>query len=137
MGNTFGTSQSISVQLLIKQGSNWYATSTVYSNATSYADAAAFVASPDLKTFNFTLDAAAWRDFTLTPTVGMSLGSVLTANLTSNTIDGIGFYVIHTGATTSTLRIDNLMVEGVPEPSSALVASLGALGLLRRRRAGR
>ncbi|TAG11264.1 MAG: PEP-CTERM sorting domain-containing protein [Verrucomicrobia bacterium] len=39
-----------------------------------------------------------------------------------------------TAATAPTLRIDNLLVTAIPEPSTALLGAVGLLGLLRRRR---
>jgi PEP-CTERM motif. len=135
MGNN--TVNNIQVRLLIKQGTSWYATTTTYQANMAYSNVAAFQAltGPN-QTFNFTTAASAWQSITLTPGAAMPLGSTLTSDLASNQIDGIGFYISHTTATGSTMRIDDLVVNSVPEPASMLLGALGALGMLAVRRRG-
>ena len=56
---------------------------------------------------------------------------------TGQTVTGIGFYIdnLAVGTNTSTVRFDNLVIDGVPEPSSVICGLTGGLlfGLRRRR----
>lgn len=130
MGNSAAT---ISVRLLVKQGSSWYASSTTYTTAGGFTQAT-FASAPEVKTLAFSLTAANWLNFTLDPGNAMALGGTIASNLASNQIDGIGFYVVHAGGPTTTMRLDNLSVDGVPEPSAPLLTGLSGLALLALRR---
>ena len=60
-----------------------------------------------------------------------------TINAALSTIAGVGFtFEGPTGGATTPITVDNFLLEQtVPEPSTALLGALGALGLMRRRRA--
>ena len=133
MGNS--SMGNIQVRLLIKQGTSWYATTTTFQSNTNYTVETFQALTGPNQTFNFTTAASAWQAITLVPDAAMPLGSTLTTDLTSNQIDGIGFYISHTTATATT-RIDDLVVNSVPEPTSLLLGALGALGMIGIRRRG-
>lgn len=138
-GNTSST-----VRILIQIGGNgttnsgtWYASSTAFSSSTSYASFSAFSSANTAsvtQTLSFSSAAASWMSFTLDPGTQMSLGSVLTSDLSSNAVTGIGFFMANS-TSGQNFRLDTLTV--VPEPSSAgLLAATGAaliFGIFRRR----
>ena len=107
MGNTHTTA---TVRLLVKVGSNWYASSEVFNNTSAYtATTFATTTTGDvLRSLGFSTAAANWRSFTLTPGSAMSLGAVLSSDLPSSEITGIGFYVI--APVSSGVRLDSLAV---------------------------
>ncbi len=116
MGNNLTTP---TVRILVKVGANWYASSEVFSNTSTYTPTTfASTTTGDVRrSLVFSTAAANWRSFTLTPGSAMSLGAAPGSNLASSQITGIGFY-----ATTPTgapvLRIDSLKVTPLtpPEP---------------------
>lgn len=141
-GNSATTSQTVRLMIQL-DGSAWYASDTVFSNAETYTGAtfATAVSSNTadvFKTLSFSTQPSAWRSVSLTSGSVLSLGGIVGTGL-SGTVTGIGFYLeFDTGATTNTtMRLDNLVVTAIPEPS-ALAALLGAGGLMfavsRRRR---
>lgn len=140
MGNSLATQ---SVQLLVKVGDSWYASSTVFQSTAMKATAFASAPTADLlRTLNFSTAKENWRSFTLTSGVGMSLGSTLENDLTSSLVSGIGFYVAFPAeATSGTVRVDTLTIVGpanIPEPgSAALLLGLGAMAWTVSRRGGR
>lgn len=81
-----------------------------------------------------------WVDVLDSTSAPLSLATTTTDSATlfgGKTIDGFGYYVdnlvgINTGG--RTLRIDNISIDGVPEPSAALLSLLGAELFLRRKR---
>lgn len=131
MGNSATTVQ---VRLMIQQSGNWYATDSTFTTAAM--SLTQFQANPtstaELKTFTFTTSAASWRNVTINPGTELSLGSVLSSDLTSANITSIGFFV--STSAQSVARFDQLQV--IPEPSTwaLLAASLTALTVFRRRR---
>ncbi len=77
---------------------------------------------------------ASWVTVSDSPSAPLARGttSVTSATLFSGeTIDGFGYFVTNLG--TRILRIDNIVIEGVPEPSTALLGLCGTALLLRRR----
>jgi hypothetical protein len=129
-----GNNSTVTVQVLIKQGGSWYVSTDLKSTA-NIGSAATFAASPEQESLTFSLGAANWRNFTFDPGLAMGVGTALTEDLPSNAIDAVGFYVTHGGVSTTTMRLDDLAINGVPEPTSALLAGLGvAVVSLRRRR---
>ena len=95
-------------------------------------------------TRSFDLYSATWRTLDLVTGTGghLALDSDSSTSaelfLGGNPITGIGFYVENLpvpGSTgTSTLRIDSLEIESVPEPTASALALAGAAILLRRSR---
>lgn len=93
---------------------------------------------------SFDLYSATWRPLDLVPGAGGYLGlgtdSSTSAELFINNlpVTGIGFYVdnlpVPSSSGTSTLRIDALKIESVPEPTVSALALIGAAFLLRRSR---
>lgn len=67
-------------------------------------------------------------------------GSSLSSNLASNTITGVGFYIVSANTTSSAVRLDSLTITAaIPEPTS-VAGVLGTLVIvavwtLRRRKA--
>ena len=87
-------------------------------------------------------------DLSLDTTHTLTLGLDIATDLTSLSING-GTAIVGSDAVVNTgidrfgfrqaagegiLRVDNLLVDHVPEPASALLGTLGLIGLLRRRR---
>lgn len=82
---------------------------------------------------NFSLTGSAWRDVTITPGTTLSLAGSTRGTDLSGTITGIGFYYVATGSVS--MRMDDLTVNQIPEPSAALLGLAGAgLMAVRRRR---
>ncbi len=107
------------VQLLIQVNGNWYVSNQSFSNTETYTSISTPSTASILQTLTFSTQASAWSAFTLTPWSSMSVGSVLSSDLSSSSITGIGFYL--SNAADATVRIDSLTVT-VPEP--------GTIGLL-------
>lgn len=136
MGNS---ATNVGVRVLVQVGGSWYATSQLFTNASTYT-ASTFAASIDAdttKSFTFSTAGANWRAVTLTPGTALSVGaSALASPLASDSITGIGFFIDGQGGQAA--RIDNLVVTAIPEPSSfAALCGFGAVcaAALRRRRA--
>ncbi|QNN23971.1 hypothetical protein HED60_17400 [Planctomycetales bacterium ZRK34] len=133
MGNSVTTT---TVRLLVQVSGSWYASSTAYSTNPAISSGSSFTTNAGSlgHTLNFSTAAAGWQNFTLTPGSTMALGSVLGADLPTDEITGIGFYI--SASTTTTVRLDTLAVTAiVPEPASAMLVAgpLLALGMRRKR----
>lgn len=139
------------VRVLVQIGGNgtagtgtWYASDEAFASAKAYGGFGNFSSAPTSEvTFNlnFTADKSTWREFTLTPGTSMSVaGSSLSSNLASNTITGVGFYIVSANTTSSAVRLDSLTITAaIPEPTS-VAGVLGTLVIvavwtLRRRKA--
>lgn len=138
MGNN---STTATAQILIQIGGDgtvgsgtWYVSSTTFRDLTGH-DSTAFknaTESSVTSTLTFSSSMTAWKEFTLNSGSSMAVGNTLTADLSSTTITGIGFYLVD-GNTGSSMRLDNLQV--IPEPGVlALVLSGGLAGVLAVRR---
>ncbi len=128
---------TVGVRLMIQSGGNWYATDQLFTNSSTYT-ASTFSSSTSAdvsKSFEFTTLASAWRSVTLVSGSTLSLGSVLSTDLTSSQITGVGFYVQMPSATGSIVRLDTVTV--VPEPKTSILIGLGLIGLLFFRRRSR
>lgn len=89
----------------------------------------------------YSVDGTSYTDFGSPFNPGTSFGStVYSFDFSSiDALDGdasVFFRITLTGATSNAgnIRIDNVQINAVPEPASALLGSLGLLALLRRRR---
>jgi hypothetical protein len=137
MASNAGTNNGAdaTVRVLILQGSTWYASNTTFSNSnlTSADFNNSAAASSVNKTLQFSLLGSEWREFNFNPGTDISVGQLLGDDLSSSQIDGIGFF-IQSGATSTNVRIDALVIEGVPEPHSIALFSLLGSGLVLRRR---
>jgi len=69
--------------------------------------------------------------FDLSSVTGLDNAATIYFRLTQTTTTSIGGGTVATGGTN---RVDNFIINGVPEPTTALLGALGVLGLLRRRR---
>ena len=123
-------------RLLIQIGGQWVASSQTFTPAVgpltdfnSAANAGAFTQS-----FAFTTAAASWRDVTFTAgsTLSMS-GTNRVTDLSAGNITAVGYYYVASGTVVS-MRMDNLVVNQIPEPGMALplLAGLALLGKRRR-----
>ncbi len=110
MGNS---NSATTVRLLLKIDDNWYASSTTFTTSPVISSAPLFAGATTSaveKSLTFSTASSNWRNFTLNPSgSAMALGSVLTSDLPSSFVTGIGFYV-STAAGSSILRIDQLTV---------------------------
>jgi hypothetical protein len=125
------------VRLMVQiNGSGWYASSQTFANSGTYTGSAFFTSnSPDLgKSLAFSTAASAWLQVSLVPGTELALGAAPAADL-DGLVTGIGFYAVH-GATGQTVRLDDLVIEAVPEPSAcvAILGGFGAFVLLGRAR---
>lgn len=81
-----------------------------------------------------------WQPVTTSGSLSMGTGTALTSNDlfgTGLSVTGVGFYVDDLPVPTSstiTLRIDDLLIEGVPEPSTSLLGLIGFSALAFRRK---
>ncbi len=70
--------------------------------------------------------------------IGSGAGAYTTTGTTTEPVSSVRMYFIGAEATDSptlgNIRMDNLQIEGIPEPSSSLLIALGGLALLGRRR---
>ncbi|WPJ97261.1 hypothetical protein SH580_06010 [Coraliomargarita algicola] len=136
MGNA---TTATTVKILVQIGGSWYASSSDFSNSSTYTGgtfSSAGAADDVLQEFTFSTDAEDWLELTLNPGVTMSLGSAPVSDLSSSTITGLGFYV-DTNNTFTTARLDTLQVNSIPEASVfALYSALSVMALVftRRRR---
>lgn len=110
--------------MTVQVGGNWYASQTGFNTTTSV-------------TFNFST--SLWSN--------LIIGSSLAVGPTTSTfndlfgsgqqVTGVGFFIdnLSTNASSSrTIRIDNINIESVPEPSVALLGLIGAAAMVSRRR---
>lgn len=123
------------IQLLIQVNGNWYVSNQTFSNSTTYASISTPPTATILQTLTFSTQASDWSAFTLTPWSSMSVGSVLSSDLSSSAITGIGFYL--SNAADATVRLDSLTVT-VPEPGTTALLGvclvmLGARTIKRTR----
>jgi len=121
---------AIQVRLMVQSGGNWYASSTAFTNASTYTAAtfsSAGNAADVSKSFTFTTSASAWRSLTLTPGTSLILGSVIGSNLSSSSITGVGFFVSEPSLNQKA-RLDTLEI--VPEPTTIVMFGLGLAGIL-------
>ncbi|GAT35251.1 PEP-CTERM protein-sorting domain-containing protein [Terrimicrobium sacchariphilum] len=130
--NMNGNGPASPLRLLVQVSGSWYATDSTFI-PTSFTSGANFTNAPAqdvYRSFNFTTDKSAWRSFTFSQGVGMSVGNTtISSDLASSTITGIGFYADLSSG--SVLRVDQLQV--VPEPgSAALLLGAGAMFVLLR-----
>lgn len=125
------SSTGISVRLMVQVGGNWFATDQTFSNAVAYSTAADFSNSSSadvMKSFSFTTTASSWRNVTLVPGSTLSLGAVLSTDLVSSSITGIGFFVQSPSTLNVASRLDTLVI--VPEPQTPILLGLGFALLL-------
>ncbi|MGE9267124.1 MAG: PEP-CTERM sorting domain-containing protein [Verrucomicrobiales bacterium] len=125
------SSTAAEVRFIIQQNGNWYATNSTYTTASKTISQ--FRTTSETKTHAFTLAAADWRELTITPGTGYTLsGAPLAADLSAtDAITSIGFYASGANAI---YRMDNLQINGIPEPSALLLLGLAAPAALRRKR---
>lgn len=127
------SSAALGTRLIIQQGGNWYATSATFSTAAM--DLPTFQSTGgENESFTFSLTAASWQSLTIVPGTSLALGSVIGSDLLSSApITSIGFL---TTSQTAVTRIDEVAINGIPEPSSLLLCGIAAFGLAGRRRKG-
>lgn len=100
-----------------------------------------FAFSSTLTTRNVVVSDSVWHVWTgetnLSNGFNIATISGTATTLAPGTISGIGVLAIDGGQSNDRMRLDNFLITGtaVPEPSAALLGSIGLLALLRRRRA--
>lgn len=115
--------------LTVKVGNNWYASDASYTTS-----AAGQGATPA-----FNLLTATWKNVLTDGTLQIGTESETYSSLFAGgaAISGIGFYIDGLSVNSSanrTIRLDNIVIDAVPEPSAALLSILGLTALVRRRK---
>ncbi|WAC19793.1 hypothetical protein OVA24_00175 [Luteolibacter sp. SL250] len=123
-------------RLLLRVGSQWVATTQVFTpvatgmltDFNNVNNAGAFT-----RSFAYTTLASSWFDVNIAPGDELSISpSARVTDLGNSPITAIGFYYVASG--TVSTRIDNLVVDQVPEPHLTTLLLAGAAGLSARRR---
>lgn len=154
-------SASDAAQLAIRIGSQWYASTQTFTNAAVSAGGnfplgddngnGGVAHGGELKTLTFSPTAASWALLNFSGTyntatnagtnsgAGLSLGSVLEADLPSGVIDAFGWYF--NSPSTNIKRLDTMTIQAtaIPEPSTLALAGFGLAmlgGWLSHRRRG-
>lgn len=125
-----------SLQLMVQVGSQWYVSATSVTPSGS-GGSSEFSTKATTYTFDFTSALnSTWYTYTPAATGTYALGSSLTLDVSQQTITGIGWY--ETLGTSSALYVDNMVINSIPEPTTAMLLGMGAFGALwqmnRRRR---
>jgi hypothetical protein len=122
---------SLATRIMVQQNGNWYATNLTFGTA-AMGLAAFQTGSAELETFNFTLTASAWHSVTINPNIALSVaGATIASDLSSTApITSIGFYTTSDSGVT---RIDEVKINGIPEPSFAMLLGAGTMLAFRRR----
>jgi hypothetical protein len=127
---------SAETRLLLRVGSQWVATTQVFTPvATGMLSAFNNVNNAGVftRSFAYTNVASSWFDVNISPGDDLSISATArTTNLENSPITAIGFYYVATGSVST--RIDNLVVDQVPEPHLTGLLVTGGLGVLLRRR---
>ena len=123
--------------LQVSDGSttSWIASNTAFQNGYTTS----FSASASLNTLGLSFDASQWSTLNFDPGSSLSLGPVLSADLTSTmTITGFGILLANnaTSGGSQTFRFDTFQIANIPEPSTAALLGLASCGwlIIRRRR---
>lgn len=115
LGNNSGTED---IKVAIQSGSTWFVSTTNYNFAGSFSSFAN-------RSLDFTT--AAWNDLDFD---ALTVGA--TGDPTAGAVTQVGFF---SSSVSDNVRIDNVVVNAIPEPSGALIAvGLLGLALVRRRR---
>lgn len=115
--------------LTVKVGTNWYASDASYTTS----------AAGQGVTPAFNLLTATWKNVMTDGTLQIGTQSETYSTLFAGgaEISGIGFYIDGLSVNSSanrTIRLDNIVIDAVPEPSAAALSILGLTALTGRRR---
>lgn len=115
--------------LAVKVGNDWYVSQTSY-----LTSAPGQGGTPALN-----LLTTSWSNVLTTGTLQIGTETSTYSSLFGSgaEISGIGFYIDGLSVNSSanrTIRLDNIMIDGVPEPSAAALSILGLTALIGRRR---
>lgn len=115
--------------LAVKVGENWYTSQTTYSASAPGQDGTPAL---DLLTTN-------WRNVLINGTLQIGTETETYTSLFGSgaQISGIGFYIDGLSVNSSanrTIRIDDIVINGVPEPSGVMLSIVGLASLLSRRK---
>jgi hypothetical protein len=132
-----GGTGSGALRIAVQVGGQWYATSSTYSTpGQTVAQFASLTSTTAVnQSFLFSGLASNWNTIDFTAGSALALGGLASSDL-SGEITGIGLFT-NSVSTANNIRVANLQVTAVPEPSTvALVgtALMGSLMLMRRRR---
>lgn len=125
-------------RLLLRVGTQWVATTQTFTpvatggltDFNNINNAGAFT-----RSFAYTTLASSWFDVNIAPGDELSISGIArNTDLEDSPITAIGFYYVATGSVST--RIDNLVVDQVPEPHLTALLLAGGLGALTRRRRG-
>ena len=105
------------VQVAIRIGTNWYASTTTFTD--NSAGAVPWIA----QSFTFTNDPAAWQDLDATT---LTLGSTLAAPLPNYSINAVGFFGTMAAGK---IRLDEVQASGVAASFPATPPSVGSIAI--------
>ena len=95
------------VHIAIRVDGAWYVSSATYSVTSGKTSGSDWTGS-ETQTYTLSRQAADWRSLTFTPGSTLSIGSILSSDISGSNLEAVGFFL---EGNSNTIRIDNLVVD--------------------------